>query len=103
MFEGDARGRVQLEICLIGLTEQSARLQRSDAISRFEPGSRAAQESVHDVQTRQLRRLKIELAIPEEKGGLARRLAAMPGDEPCIMIHHIAAIQLSILFRLHKI
>ncbi len=95
MFEGNAGGHMQLEVRLVGLAEQDARLQRSDAIPRLEPGFRTTQESVYDVETRQLRRLKIELAVPEEKGGLARRLAAMPGDEPRVMIHHIAAIQLA--------
>src|SRR5258708_12989987 len=95
MFEGNARGRMQLEIRLVGLTEQGARLQRSHAIPRLEPGIRAAQESVHDVEARELRGLKIELAVPEEKGGLARRLSAMPGDPPYIIIHHVSAAPLT--------
>src|SRR5260370_1798172 len=93
MFEGNAGGHMQLEVRLVGLTEQDARLQRSDAIPRLEPGFRTTQESVYDVETRQLRGLKVEFAIPEEKGRLARRLAAMPGEEPCINIHHVAADQ----------
>ena len=36
MFEGDARRRVQLQIGLVRLAEQSARLQRADPIARLE-------------------------------------------------------------------
>jgi hypothetical protein len=39
--------------------------------------------------------LKVEFGVPEEKSGLTRRLAAMPGDTPPIMIHYVAAIELS--------
>ena len=95
MLEGNARGRVQFQVCLVCLAEQSPRLQRSDAIVRFEAAIRAAQEPVDDVQACQLRGLKVELGVAEEEGGLARRLAAMPEDALRIVVEHVAAVQLA--------
>src|ERR1700678_2809027 len=86
---------MKFEICLIGLAEQGARLQRSDVEVRLEPGVSAAEKSVHDVQARQLRRMKIEFGVPEEERRLTRRFAAMPEHALRIEIHHVAAVQLA--------
>ena len=78
MLEGNARRGMQLEVRLVGL----GTAVRPTPANRRDSATRAAdprrQQSVHDVQARQLRGLKIELGVPEEKGRLARRLAAMP-------------------------
>src|SRR5271165_1843480 len=95
MFEGNARGRMQIQVGLEGLAQQGARLQRADAIARLESRMRAAQQSIHEVQTRQLRRLEIELGIPKEKSRLARRLTAMSEHGRGIVIQHVTAVQLA--------
>jgi hypothetical protein len=95
MFKGNARRRVQFQIRLVGLTKQGARFERSDAIVRLQTAVRAAQQAVHDIQAGELRRLKIELGIPKEKAGLARRLTAMSEHVPRIVAQHVAAIQLA--------
>jgi len=95
VFEGNARGRVKLQVRLVCLTEQRSGLERPDPVKGLEFQVRTAQQAANDEQARQLRGLKIQFGVLEEESALSRRLAAVPGDPPGGLIHAIAAVQLA--------
>ena len=47
VLEGYARGRMQLDVGLVGLAEQRTRIERAEPIPRLEAQGGCAQQSVH--------------------------------------------------------
>jgi hypothetical protein len=54
-------------------------------------------------QAGELRRLKIKFRTFKEERRLERRFAAMTQHPARTLLHHIAAVELGILFRLHGV
>jgi len=62
-----------------------------------------AQQAVQHEHARELRRLEIYLGITEKEGRLTRRLAPMAQHDARRIAHDVAAVELGVLFRLHRI
>jgi hypothetical protein len=99
VLEGDDRGCMKVQVGFVGLTQQHAGFQRSDPTARFDSETAAADESEDQEQAGQLRRLKIQFRGLEEKGRLARGFSAMPQYPSGVTLSHVAAVQLTNVFR----
>jgi len=79
------------------------RVEGADAIARLDAERRPAQQAVQHEHARELRRLEIYLGITEKEGRLTRRLAPMAQHDARRIAHDVAAVELGVLFRLHRI
>src|ERR1700723_106690 len=72
VLERNAGRLVHFYIGLVGVAQQRAGLERAHPVVRFDAARAAANEPIHEKQTGQLRRLKIEFRIAEEERRLPR-------------------------------